>query len=132
MNAWIRHSQAGRSLFAVMVVAALALRLLIPSGFMPTASAQGLIVQLCSDMSGKTILIDLGQHLPSEKQKDAADGPCTFAGSLGHGMMPQTVAPLLLPFIYGSFLFASTAIADLTVNRMAAPPPPSQGPPALR
>jgi len=43
------------------VLLALSLRVLIPTGFMPTVSSQGLVVELCSGMSGKTVTIDLGK-----------------------------------------------------------------------
>jgi hypothetical protein len=36
-----------------------------------------------------------------------------------------------MPFVYGLTIFVGSAIADLTISRLAAPPPPSQGPPAL-
>lgn len=73
MNAWVRDSKAGKSLFAIAILLALSLRILIPTGFMPTVSSQGLVVELCSGMSGKTVTIDLGKKLPGEKQQHTAD-----------------------------------------------------------
>ena len=131
MNAWVRESKAGKSLFAITVLLALSLRILIPTGFMPTVSAQGLVVELCSGVSGKTVTIDLGKKLPSETQKHAADSPCVFAAGLGHGLLTSAKLPTIQPFVYGLTIFVGTAIADLTISRLAAPPPPSQGPPAL-
>ena len=131
MNAWVRESNAGKSLFAITVLLALSLRILIPTGFMPSVSAQSLVVELCSGVSGKTVTIDLGKKLPGETQKHAADSPCVFAAGLGHGLLTSAELPVILPFVYGMTIFVGTAIADLTISRLAAPPPPSQGPPAL-
>ena len=131
MNAWVRESNAGKSLFAITVLLALSLRILIPTGFMPTVSAQGLVVELCSGVSGKTVTIDLGKKRPGETQQHAAENPCVFAGGLSHGLLASDELPAILPFVYGLTIFIGTAIADLTISRLAAPPPPSQAPPAL-
>lgn len=131
MNAWVRKSTAGRSLFAIAALLALCLRVLIPMGFMPTVSAQGLVVELCSGVSGKTVTIDLGKKSPGETQKHAADSPCVFAAGLGHGLLASAQLPNVMPFVYGLIIVVGMAIADLTVHRLAAPPPPPQGPPAL-
>jgi hypothetical protein len=61
--------------------------ILIPTGFMPKVSSQGLVVELCSDMSGKTVTIDIGKKLPGEKQQRTADSPCVFAAGLGNGLL---------------------------------------------
>ncbi|MFM7028200.1 MAG: hypothetical protein ACKOXK_05955 [Chakrabartia sp.] len=111
---------------------ALGLRLLIPTGFMPTVSPQGLVVELCSGISGKTATIDIGKNIPGQKQLPKADSACVFATGLGHGLLASVDLPTILPFVYGLTYFVGAAIADLTVSRLAAPPPPSQGPPALR
>lgn len=131
MNAWIRKTQAGRSLFAIAMLLVLALRILVPVGYMPTATAQGIVVQLCSGIEGQKIVIDLGKKIPGEKQS-AADSPCVFSAGLGQALLTPTGLQLLLPAIYLHVPAIGAAIADLTVHRLAAPPPPSQGPPALR
>lgn len=131
MNAWVRESKAGKSLFAIAVLLALSLRILIPTGFMPSVSAHALVVELCSGVSGKTVTIDLGKKRPGETQQHAAENPCVFAGGLSHGLLASDELPAILPFVYGLTIFIGTAIADLTISRLAAPPPPSQAPPAL-
>lgn len=78
MNAWIQKSQAGKSLFAIAMLLALSMRILMPTGFMPTVGSQGLVIELCSGMSGKTVTIDLGKKAPGDKQHNA-NGPCIFA-----------------------------------------------------
>lgn len=130
MNAWIRKERAGKSLFAIAALFALSLRILVPAGFMPTASATGMVLALCSQADGKTVTIDLGEPGPGKKQH-AADRPCVFATGLGHGLLTAALPSAILPYVYGVTVFVGTLIADLTVHRLAAPPPPSRGPPAL-
>ena len=131
MNAWVRDSKAGKSLFAIAVLLALSLRILIPTGFMPTVSSHGIVVELCSGMSGKTVTIDIGKKSNGDGGQHNAENPCAFAAGLGHGLISAADLPTIQPFIFGLTIFVGTAIADLTISRLAAPPPPSQGPPAL-
>ena len=131
MFAWVRESQVGKSLFAVAVLLALGLRIVVPTGFMPTLRANALVVELCSGISGKSIAIDVGKTNPGEKPQQSKDGSCVFAMGLGHGLLASSEQSTILPFVYGLTIFVGQAIADLTISRLAAPPPPSQGPPAL-
>lgn len=128
MIAWLRHSQAGQSLLALVLGLGLALRILIPPGFMPVATAQGMVVQLCS---GLDLAVELPGGSPASDKHDAADRPCVFAAGLDHGALPVP-PPAALP--------QPAALAALPVAirpqpprtaRLAAPPPPSHAPPAL-
>lgn len=128
MIAWLRHSQAGQSLLALVLGLGLALRILIPPGFMPVATAQGMVVQLCS---GLDLAVELPGGAPASDKHDAADRPCVFAAGLDHGALP-VVPPAALP--------QPAALAALPVAirpqpprtaRLVAPPPPSHAPPAL-
>jgi len=131
MNAWVRDSKAGKSLLAIVFLLALSLRILIPTGFMPVVGSQGLVVQLCTGMGVETITIDIGKKLPSEKPPHTAESSCVFTTSLSSSLLANTELTAILPFVYGLTIFVGKAIADLTISRLAAPPPPSQGPPAL-
>ena len=127
----IRQTQTGKSLAAAVILFALALRILIPTGFMPSYGAEGLVLRLCSGSGVETVVVVPGKTTPDEPQKAVADGACLFATGLGHALLApgdMVDAALLLPRLT---LVFSAAIADLTVHRLAAPPPPSQGPPAL-
>jgi hypothetical protein len=130
MNAWIRESQSGKSLFAMAVLLALFLRILVPTGFMPTATSQGIVVQLCAGMDGPTVVIDVNKKTPAEKHQ-AADSPCVYAAGLNHALLATADLGMIQPLIYGLTIVIGRTIADLTINRLAAPPPPSQAPPAL-
>lgn len=129
MAGWIRESRGGRSILAVLFALALAIRIAIPTGFMPAAAPGGIVITVCSGM-GET-----KAFIPIEKEGDqdrhsTAETPCTFAAGLGSGLTTPNAAvsaPLLSPF---AAVPASRAIADLTVHRLAAPPPPAHGPPA--
>lgn len=130
MNAWIRQSQAGRSLLAMAMLLAFVLRIAIPTGFMPTANAAGVAIQLCSETGGKTVIIDLGKKAPGDS-RHTTEIPCVFAAGLGHGLLAAAELPGIQPLVHGLASFVGAAIAHLTVHRLAAPPPPSQAPPAL-
>ncbi|MDR6852698.1 hypothetical protein J2Y54_002218 [Sphingomonas sp. BE123] len=131
MNAWVRESTVGKALFAIALLLALSLRILLPTGFMPVVNHQGLVVQLCSSVGGETVTIDLGETDPGEQPQYPTAGPCLFAGGSAPGVMAGAELSTIVPVVFGRPPVVGTAIADLTSNRLAAPPPPSQGPPAL-
>jgi len=120
-----------RGLLVAAVSLVLLLRALVPSGFMPVETNGRIVVQLCTGTSPASIVIDLGQKAPADQHK-AADHPCDFAGGFAGGLLspalsapvPAPLPAILLPF--------GAAIADLTVHRLAAPPPPAIGPPLTR
>lgn len=126
----MRETLSGKSLAAAVILFALALRVLVPTGFMPSYGSEGLVLRLCSGSGAQTVIVVPGKTTPDEPQKAANDGACLFATGLGHGLLAPHDLPdaaVLLPRLP---LVFTTAIADLTVHRLAAPPPPSQGPPA--
>jgi hypothetical protein len=128
MTVWLRQSQAGQSVLALAVGLALVLRIMIPPGFMPADTPQGMVIQLCS---GIDIQIDLaGGKLPSDKH-DAADRPCVFAAGIDHGALPVPL-PAAMPLPAPTTAPMVAARPDQTcAPRLAAPPPPSHAPPAL-
>jgi hypothetical protein len=128
MTAWLRQSQAGQSLLALALGLVLAVRIMVPTGFMPAATAQGMVIQLCSGLA-----IDLPQSggAPTSDKHASADRPCMFAAGLDHGgaLVPASAAKA------GQRVFAAlpAAIRPIPphVRHLAAPPPPSQAPPVL-
>jgi hypothetical protein len=127
MRGWIRRLTAGRGVFTVLLLLALSVRLVVPTGFMPVATTYGIIVSLCSGSGPSEIFVELGKKGPAP-QHSAADSPCAFAG-LGAGLTnePPALLPTVLPL--PAIITLGRAIADLTVHRLAAPPPPAIGPP---
>lgn len=118
--------QAGlRRAFALALAVLVLVRLLAPVGFMPVRSVDGVAVLLCS---GQAATIDIPGEAPAKHK--AADSPCAFAFlPLLH--VPPLVAAFAPDMPRLSALLFGTAIHDLVVHRLAAPPPPAQAPPSL-
>ncbi len=105
-------------LFVAACVAALALRLMLPAGWMPVASADGVSIALCS-----------GSVLPGDPALPAGtpDQPCDYALALGPLLL---AGALLLPLLALPLLpLAPLPLAGLAL-RQRCPRPPGQGPPA--
>lgn len=129
MSDWIRRSGKARGLFALLALCVLAIRIAIPTGFMPTQSAHGIVISLCTGEGAKTAMLPMDGKT-SDHHK-AADGECAFAAGLGGGMLGASLSVPFASVPLPAALVSSRAIADLTVHRLAAPPPPAQAPPAL-
>lgn len=127
MTGRILESRSARGVFVAAVFFVLLLRTLVPSGFMPVEMDGKIVVQLCTGSGTKTILVDIGKKSPADEHK-ASDKPCTFAGFTG-ALLPPMLPPVAVPPLLAILLPFGTAIADLTVHRLAAPPPPAIGPP---
>lgn len=129
MAGWIRESGSGRSILAVLFALVLAIRVMVPTGFMPTVAPSGIVITVCTGMG------EAKAFLPIEKEGDedrhsTAEAPCTFAAGLGDDLSPGRSASAAAVPTPPAIAPASRAIADLTVHRLAAPPPPALGPPA--
>lgn len=127
-----RNEGRARSLFAALFALALAVRIVIPSGFMPVQTTQGMVVGICDESGGNTIVIDLqrpagGEHPSNDHEQPA---PCAFAG-------------LSAPALAGDVPLVLTQPA-LPLREVVPPPPdgpapvrpafltpPLRGPPAL-
>jgi len=110
---------------AVLALAAVALRVLIPSGFMVAQTRGGFPLVICT---GHGPLDLSGQTDPLHGKKSANDAPCAFAGHAA------TTPPSSFEMIAAvGLVYVAPAIdrrGDLVPGRgLAAPPPPSQGPP---
>jgi hypothetical protein len=113
----------------VVAFFAILLRVVIPQGMMLTPSAGGIVMTLCSGVADgqKQIVVDLGHG-----KKPAGDHqqPCDFAvasAAAVHSIAPVVAPPLAIPL-----LFVTAPLAGVSIGRgLAAPPPPSTGPPAV-
>ncbi|MGN6123620.1 MAG: hypothetical protein ACTHOJ_11770 [Sphingomonas oligoaromativorans] len=128
--------QRPRTIALALLACALALRLLIPAGWMPVADAQGLHLVLCSGsgpmempsahaMAGMKGMDHHGHHDPS-----MPDHPCAFAGlglALAEPLLPQLALPARVAAVRVDHAGETVAIG----RGLAAPPPPATGPPAL-
>lgn len=130
MSSWIRQSQAGRGLFALLMLCALAIRVAAPTGFKPTQSIHGIVISLCTGQGAVKAVLAVEKGGDSSDHEKAKGGECGFSAGPGGGLLASAAsAPALLPILFAPRL-SSRTIADLTVHRLAAPPPPSQAPPA--
>jgi hypothetical protein len=119
------------ALAALLLAAALCLKALVPTGYMPAAPNTGLIVALCSGSmpAGSTMTITIpkkGSH--QDHGTTTADHPCAFA-PLAAGMTGADLAPVVLAAL--AFVF----VAAIVRRPLALRPtptrirPPSQAPP---
>ncbi|WP_443969906.1 hypothetical protein [Sphingobium sp. CR28] len=132
MTGWIRNSARARGVFIASVLLVLLLRTFVPTGFMPVETNGKIVVQLCTGYGPTSVVIDRRDPAPTDQHK-AADHPCTFAGGFaGNLLAPFTPLPLAVPPLPTILLPFGAAIADLTIQRLAAPPPPAIGPPSTR
>ncbi|HEV7288806.1 hypothetical protein [Sphingomonas sp.] len=129
MAGWIRNARGARSILVVLFALVLAIRVAIPTGFMPTQAPNGIVISVCTGMGAAKAFLPIEKPGDQDRHSDA-ESPCTFAAGLGGGLLaPATGDPM--PAIAPAYAgVASRAPAHRTVHRLAAPPPPSQGPPA--
>ncbi len=134
----MRHIGWRLGAFALL---ALLVRAVVPSGYMlataETASGRYLTVTVCSDHTTTARVIDLetGLEVNSSDMPDGPDGKTADQPSCVFGVAPHMAAPhatvmaATLPVQVSQPVFGSPR--DLRPGRgIAAPPPPSTGPPA--
>ncbi|OJY67966.1 MAG: hypothetical protein BGP16_03900 [Sphingobium sp. 66-54] len=130
MSWLIRQSGMARGLFVAAAVLVLALRTLVPTGFMPVAHEGSMVIQLCTGTGPATMVVDLGKAAPAPgDQHKAGDGLCLFACAFAGGLLAIAAFVVLASLLMRARPPYGAAIADLTVHRLAAPPPPAIGPP---
>lgn len=134
MTGAIRQSESARGLLAALALLVLAIQLIAPSGFMPVRTGQGVVVTLCTGQGAVNVVVERG-HAPGKVQHDGKDGApvqqhCPFAASVQPVVPPLAIADLPLPAWQGAFGPIAFALKAGLIARLAAPPPPSSGPPA--
>ena len=119
-----RLTRAMRVRMAVLLILALALRLLAPEGWMPAADG-GLM--LCP---GASAPMAMGGHYGSrDHPAQAADHPCAFGQVATAAPPPAPVA--WFPPPPGPITAIIQRVAVTIGRGLAAPPPPATGPPAF-
>jgi hypothetical protein len=134
----LRHlSPLQARLLLVLFACAMLARALVPTGWMPVATAQGLWIVPCSG-TGPMIpqaAAPMAHAMPGMHHEDpdhgttGVDHPCAFAG-----VTPALDAPTLAIALPPPFVRAvpSPIRALVAVGRgLAAPPPPQTGPPTF-
>lgn len=126
----LRGRTSARRALVALAFLALALKIAFPPGFMAGSSfAQPIVI--CTGQGPATMMIEHDGPRP-EAPHHADDHPCSFAG---HGATPLT-PDLRTADLVGTPIATSAAIVRTSAvapgRGMAAPPPPSHAPPALR
>lgn len=117
-----------RRRFVVLALLALLVPAFVPQGYMISGAAGATGLTICTGHG--PLVLNAPGHQPANPAKSSNNAPCAFAG-LGVGL--AAAAPTILPT--GGVAFVATILglrSDLAPGRgLAAPPPPSQGPPIL-
>ncbi len=122
---------ANRTRLAALLAVALVVRALVPTGWMPVATAQGVRLALCpgQDVTPPAMA---GMHHGHERdgKQPPPDHPCAFAGL---GLAADTAPPFVIPSAapVAPPLVAAHPLAVTVGRGLAAPPPPATGPPAF-
>jgi hypothetical protein len=121
------------NLILALLALTLAIRVIVPSGYMPSTGADGMIrVSVCTGMGATDVWIDHDGkiHKEAPTSDHHAQQPCGF-GVLGLGLDVASAAILPMPAFADDSV---TVVAGQTFSighGLAAPPPPSTGPPSL-
>jgi hypothetical protein len=126
----LRHYLRDRRHFAMAIIMlALLMRLLLPTGFMPDVSAGKITIALCTGHGPATIDIAApagGHH--GEGQPAKHDMPCPFSSGTSYGLAgaDPILLALAIAFVMALCLrpVAATRVADAPYLR-----PPLRGPP---
>ena len=125
-----------RALATVLLAAVLLGKLLVPGGWMPVQTGRGVAVMLCSGTGPMDGWVDAAGKVHIGKQPTgkapARDGgakdPCPY-GAL-HAPALLDLAPETAPVLVADTAPVPPARLAVAVGRgLAAPPPPSTGPP---
>jgi hypothetical protein len=129
----IRHLLAQRPLAALIVAAALALKLLVPAGYMVGSEGGRVTVSICSGTGPSTMVVELPEVGDEAGHgKDHGDGgkemPCVFSGLSAPALAATDPIQLaaLIAFVLAIGLLPS---APPLPTRAAHLRPPSHGPP---
>ncbi|VXC86093.1 hypothetical protein [Sphingomonas sp. AX6] len=113
---------------ALLLACVLALKLLIPTGYMPAPGQ--LAIQLCTGEDVRTVLIDRdGQRIPDGQPHQASAAmPCAYAGLVAPLLSATPPALLVVAILF--MLATGIRLASVPTRQRAVPPrPPGRAPP---
>lgn len=120
-----------RNFAAIFILMALAMRVIIPSGYMPSAE-RGFALTICAGMDTQTVWMDKTGKLHKEdpsKGKSVEHQPCAFAGAAIAADFLATGLQIAMPPVARAIpVFAKREVS--VGAGLAAPPPPAIGPPS--
>lgn len=120
-----------RNLAAALIVLALAVRIVLPAGFMPS-NERGFALTICTGMDTQTVWMDKSGKLHKEdpaKGKSVEHQPCAFAGAAMAGDAPADTVFIAMPPVATAVPVFEMREASVG-HGLAAPPPPAIGPPS--
>jgi len=130
MGAWRVFLNEHRWLALWLIAAALAVKALVPAGYMlGNTGSKTLTMVICDGSGPATMTIDIPMDPDHAKAPDSGKQDCAYAG-LGHAMIGGTDPVLLLAAIAFLLALGFAPVATPTPRRRAHAQPPSQGPPA--
>lgn len=113
-----------------LVFAAMLMRVLVPQGWMPASGGLTMCVggqRVALSAEAQTLMAAHGVPVP-EDSPPPHDAPCAFAG-FGQGLADPVLPELTIP-VFAPFATVEAAAPAVAIGRgLAAPPPPSTGPP---
>jgi hypothetical protein len=127
----VRNSQT--SWLLAFVILALAIRMVVPAGWMPSFADGRAMITICTGAGMVEAWVDADGKIHKENpaKKGAGDQPCAFAGLGGAADAPKfETASLALPFA-PQLIHKNSPTAVAIGLGLAAPPPPATAPPAL-
>lgn len=115
---------------ALMLACMLALKLLVPAGYMPAPGQ--LSIQLCTGDGVRTVLIDRdGQRIPDGQPHQASAAmPCAYAG-LAAPILSAVPIPLLVAAILFLLAIGIRPASAPPRHRAVPPRPPGRAPPIV-
>ncbi|HEX4712718.1 hypothetical protein [Phenylobacterium sp.] len=121
-------SAAWRSVALALVALSLAVKVLVPAGFMVAADGGTPGLVICTG-HGPVTLAALGEGPSKAPAQKKSDAPCAFAGSTTPPT-PSLVAAIAEPYAQPPLRIAAIRSSHVAPGRgLAAPPPPSHAPP---
>jgi hypothetical protein len=116
---------------ALLLFAALALRIMMPAGFMPVATGKTVTIALCTGTGPVPVTLHIpGEPGKGDSHRDGAAQPCAYA-ALGGPALAAADPALLAAALLFAFVLALLS-TDLRLPRFGAYlRPPLRGPPAL-
>ena len=137
------HRSAWTSWALAVTVLAMAMSVVIPSGYMVARSgaAHGLPqMVICTGRGAMAVAVDAEGHLvktslkpaskPSHQDKDRPDHPCAFSGSAAAAQTANFALPPE-PVRFSQYAPLPLASAQRPGLGLAAPPPWTTGPPSI-
>ena len=114
----------------LLVFLALAFRVVVPPGYMPSAPTAGGGMQIVICTGHVPLQLDQSDSHGAPPAKHKSQAACPFAGVGGVATLPPILSPAARP---APFERADAAVIEHQTQgrRLAAAPPPARGPPAL-